>query len=109
MNAPTSPAARVAANAPERGAPPTDLLGYAAELLNTAERAKLQSLRDLLEARAHVEADPRVTDLAAEGGRPAQAGPNPGGQMPPFVPGNVVPMEAYIREAAAARKRSTSQ
>lgn len=69
----------------------------------------LPQLRDLLEARAHVEADPRVTDLAAEGGRPAQAGPNPGGQMPPFVPGNVVPMEAYIREAAAARKRSTSQ
>ena len=52
MNEPTSPLARVAATAPRRGGPPTDLLGYAADLLSTTERAKLQALRDLLEERA---------------------------------------------------------
>jgi glutaryl-CoA dehydrogenase len=35
-----------------RGGAPTDLLGYSDELLNDAERAKLQSLRGLLEERA---------------------------------------------------------
>ena len=38
--------------APERGSAPTDLLGYAADLLSPAELAKLQALRDLLEERA---------------------------------------------------------
>jgi glutaryl-CoA dehydrogenase len=35
-----------------RGGAPTDLLGYSDDLLNDAERAKLQSLRGLLEERA---------------------------------------------------------
>jgi hypothetical protein len=69
----------------------------------------LPQLRELIEARARAAADPRVADLAAESGRPVQAGPNPGGEVPRFLPGNVVPMEAYIREAAAVWKKSTSQ
>jgi len=69
----------------------------------------LPQLRELLEERARAAADRRIADLAAEAGRPVQAGPNPGGRIPQFLPGNVVPMEAYVREAAAARKKSTSQ
>lgn len=64
----------------------------------------LPQLRQLLEARASAAADPRVADIAAAGGRPVQAGPNPRGEIPPFLPGNVVPLEAYLREAPAARK-----
>ncbi|TFD59667.1 glutaryl-CoA dehydrogenase [Cryobacterium sp. Hh7] len=37
---------------PDPSAPPTDLLGYATELLTGRELAKLQALRDLLEERA---------------------------------------------------------
>ena len=39
-------------SAPERGGAPTDLLGYAADLLTDVEREKLASLRELLELRA---------------------------------------------------------
>lgn len=52
-------------------AAPTDLLGYAAELLTDAERAKLQALRDLLEERAR----PHLPDWWEAGESPVHLRP----------------------------------
>lgn len=48
-------------------APPTDLLGYVDELLTSSERAKLQTLRNLLEERAR----PHLADWWEAGESPA--------------------------------------
>jgi hypothetical protein len=66
-------------------------------------------LRDLLEARARTAADPRIADLSAEAGRPVQAGPNPALERPPFLPGNVVPMDAYRHERSDRREKTVSK
>lgn len=51
--------------------PPTDLLGFAADLLNDTERAKLQSLRELLEERAR----PHLSEWWEAGESPAHLRP----------------------------------
>ena len=86
----------------------SDLLKFH-ELAAARGDGLLPQLRQLLETRARAAADPHLVDLSAQAGRPAQAGPNPGRAVPHFLPGNVVPMEAYARQAVAARKKSTSK
>jgi len=63
-------------------------------------------LRALFEARAMREAQ-GVVDLNSRAPDGLQrAGPPPSGRLPDFLPGNVVPMSAYSKQAAAAARAS---
>jgi glutaryl-CoA dehydrogenase len=77
-------------------APPTDLLGYYADLLTDAERAKLQSLRDLLEERAR----PHLEDWWEAAESPAHLRPELAALRleddPALLDGNGAPSPFYV-------------
>ena len=65
-------------------------------------------LRAHLEERALRAASGIVELSATNSDGHVQAGPCPNGKLPAFLPGNVVPMEAYRREARQAGRKTSS-